>query len=115
MTRKADPQTEVKRSKAGRPRIPPFPVEGGAPDAPEFKGNPPAPKSTYEDPEEFLRAVWQGKLNATSAQIQAAKAVLSTKASQAKAIGKKEMARQNAAETQQGRFAPIGAPIRRVK
>ena len=79
------------------------------------KANPPPAQSIYDDPEEFLRAVWQGKLNATSAQIQAAKAVLSSKSSQSKLIGKKAQAVQTATETQQGRFAPIGAPMRRVK
>lgn len=65
--------------------------------------------SKFDDPLEFLRAVWRGDLNANANQVNAAKAALMYVHSKIGEGGKKER-KQEAAQKVAGRFSAAAPP-----
>lgn len=65
--------------------------------------------TSYTDPLEFLQAVYRGEVDATNAQITAAKAMLPFVHKRVGEEGKKK-AKEDAAKQVSDRFGPAGAP-----
>lgn len=105
MPRAKNPQAPGEQRSAGRPPFPAEPV--GDLEA----------QQRYSDPAEFIRAVMLGIQKASPTQLRAAELLMKADAPKGstKPMGKKEAARQTAAEeTSGGHFAPLSPPIRRV-
>ena len=119
------PNSGGKRPGAGRPRKPPVPIDAVYVEPKVTMDIPPAvnpgstqivPAMTAEeanacrnDPLEFLRFVWAGRLDASPTQISAAAAALPFIHKKLGEGGKKDQT-QKAAEKVASRFAPVAAP-----
>lgn len=67
-------------------------------------------KTSYEDPLEFLQAVYRGEIDATNAQITAAKAMLPFVHKKVGEQGKKEERKEAAKEASGGKFTSTEPP-----
>lgn len=71
--------------------------------------------NTFDDPLEFLQAVYRGEVEATNAQITAAKAMLPFVHKRLGEEGKKQERKDAAVAVSDGRFASAAPPLRAVR
>lgn len=112
------PNSGGKRAGAGRKRKAPAVVDPGGVEShlePQARGgalkrqSAEAAVSNFDDPLEFLKAVWRGDLAANANQVNAAKAALAYMHRKLGEGGKKEQ-KQEAAQKVAGRFAAAAPP-----